>query len=388
MSRNAFRARVGRALVVTIAAGAAIAANAQQTTPPRWRGTVDLTIGGENGTDDATFGSISGITTDAAGRVFVADRQDNQIRVFSPTGALVEKLGRAGSGPLEFKRLATITIGPDGLLWARDEGNSRMLAFNVSKTPFTNARTVPLRNLTGGSRVPPVFETAGIMVDESITFDKKLDAFRPIRQRINSSGEVLRSDTIPVPADAFVGIYKFTKTDKNSIASYTIPQPYGPRWLKAYGPGGLRAEAMSSRYDVKVYGADGRLVRTLQRTVAPIALSPREAKAGEKQLSERLEIQKLARSAVPFGVPSVKSPLEELCWTLDGNLWVQRAVPDGRPSEADVYDANGKWIAVAEWPSRLDIMNRSVVPAIRGRTMFGITRDSSDVESVVRVRFR
>lgn len=380
------------AVLFAVVLGVSIAASAQQPAPPRWRGNVELTIGGEDAADGADFASISGLAVDAAGRIFVADRQDNQIKVFSPSGALVQKFGRAGSGPLEFKRLATITFGPDGLLWARDEGNARMLAFDVTKSPFANARTVPLRNMTGGSRMTPIFESAGIMVDESITFDKKLDAFRPVRQRISSTGDITRADTIPVPGDAFAGIHKFTKVQTNaggtSVSSYTIPQPYGPRWLRAYGPGGLRAEAMSSRYEVHVYGADGRLLRTLRRAVPPVRLSASEAKAAEKQLNERAETHKVARSAIPFGVPSSKAPLEALCWTIDGHLWVQRSVADGRPSEADVYDAAGKWIAVAEWPSKLDAMNQAVTPAIRGQSMLAVTRDSSDVESVVRVRFR
>ncbi|MEO7521828.1 MAG: 6-bladed beta-propeller [Gemmatimonas sp.] len=229
--------RSRRAIAAFISIGGtavALAAHAQQATPPRWRGTIDLTIGGENATDDASFGSVSGLTTDAVGRVFVADRQDNQIRVFAPAGALIEKLGRVGSGPLEFKRLATITIGPDGLLWARDEGNARMLAFNVSTSPFTNARTVPLKTFTGGSRLTPVFESTGIMVDESITFDKKLDAFRPVRLRINGAGDILRADTIPVPEGAFAGVHKVTKVQKDAagntvgVASSSVSQPFGP----------------------------------------------------------------------------------------------------------------------------------------------------------------
>lgn len=378
-----------------IAAAVGIAtAGAQQPAPPRWRGTVDLTIGGENAADGADFASISGLAVDAAGRIFVADRKDNQIRVFSPSGVLVEKLGRVGSGPLEFKRLATITIGPDGLLWARDEGNARMLAFNVTKSPFMNARTVPLKKFTGGSRMPITFESVGVLADESITFDKALDTFRPVRMRINGAGDILRADTIPVPAGANAGMYKETRVEKDAagkemgVSSYMVPQPFGPQWLRAYGPGGQRAEAVGLRYEVKVYGADGRLVRTLQRAIAPVALSPREAKASEKTLNERVEMHKMNRSALPFGVPKTKPAVESLTWTQDGTLWVQRYVADGRPSEADVYDANGRWIAIAEWPSKLELMDQGVVPVIRGMTMVGTTRDSSDVESVVRLRFR
>lgn len=89
-------------------------AQAPQPTPPRWKGAIDLTIGGESAAEGADFGRISGLATDATGRVFVADAQDNQIRVFSATGVLLGKIGRVGSGPLEFKRLRTIAISRTG----------------------------------------------------------------------------------------------------------------------------------------------------------------------------------------------------------------------------------------------------------------------------------
>ncbi|MEO7521829.1 MAG: hypothetical protein ABIW79_08440 [Gemmatimonas sp.] len=148
----------------------------------------------------------------------------------------------------------------------------------------------------------------------------------------------------------------------------------------------MRAEAISSRYEVGVYGADGRLVRTLRRTVPPVRLSAREVKAGETELNDEVRFHKLTRSAIPFGIPTNKPPITTLSWSLDGALWVQRSTADGRPSESDVYDASGKWIAIAEWPSSIGLAAGRYL--MSGKTMLATTRDSSDVESVVRLRFR
>jgi len=365
---------------------------AQQAAPPRWRGTIDLTIGGEDADDDATFGSISGLASDAAGRIYVADRQDHQIRVFSSTGTLVTRLGRKGSGPLEFKRLATIVIGPDRLLWARDEGNARMLAFDVSRIPFRNVRTVPLNQFTGGSQLPITFESEGTLVDETTLHDKKIDGFRPLRLRRAMNGEVIRTDTLAIPAGAFAAVFKVSQIQKDKagreigFAQSYVSQPYGAKWLRAYGPGGVQAEAMSSRYEVRITAADGRLVRTLRRTVAAVPLSTRERTESEGMLDAEVANLKLQRSKLPFGVPASKAPIAQMIWTLDGQLWVERATADGRPHEADVYDTNGRWIAVAEWPRAIEPYDSRVV--ITGRTMVTVASDSSDVESIVRLRFR
>ena len=393
MAHPVLRARARRTLfaITAIVLGVAVA-RAQQATPPRWHGTIDLTIGGEVADDDATFGSVSGLASDAAGRIYVADRQDHQIRVFSPTGTLVTRLGRMGSGPLEFKRLATIVIGPDRLLWARDEGNARMLAFDVSQIPFRNVHTVPLTQFTGGSQLPITFEPDGTLVDETTLHDKTIDGFRPLRLRRAMNGDVTRTDTLAIPAGAFAAVHKVSQIQKDKagreigFAQSYVSQPYGAGWLRAYGPGGVRAEAMSSRYEIRIIAADGRLVRTLRRTVAPVPLSARERTVGEKSLQADVTALRLKRSSLPFGVPALKPPISQMMWTLDGQLWVERAIADGRPHEADVYDTNGRWIAVAEWPSAIDPYASRV--AITGPTMVTVVRDSSDVESVVRLRFR
>jgi hypothetical protein len=75
-----------------------------------------------------------------------------------------------------------------------------------------------------------------------------------------------------------------------------------------------------------------------------------------------------------------------LRWTEEGELWIERSVADGQPREADVYDANGRFIAIAEWPHHVDLIHEFSV--IRGRIAHSVTTDANDLESVVRLRFR
>lgn len=370
------------AVAVTLASVDVANAQAQ---PSRWRGTVDLTIGGADADDDASFGSVSGIAIDGQGRVFVADRQDNQIRVFSATGVFQSRIGRVGSGPLEFKRLATIGFGPDRLLWARDEGNARMLGIDVSASPARGVRNVPLQQFTGGSRLPITFEAEGRLVDESIYFEPASESFRQTRLVRNLQGSVIRTDTLKVPPGADAGVHKITRVQKDAsgkqigMSQGFLWQPFGPQWLRAYGPSGLRAEVVSSRYEVTVFSADGRTLRTLKRSVPPVALSARERRVADSTLRE-------VKSDLPFGVPSAKAPIVGLFWSTDGSLWVERAVPDGAARSTDVYDRAGRLIALAEWPREIDVFNG--YPAITGTTAHVVSRDADGIESVVRLRFR
>lgn len=360
-------------------------AHAQPAPPPRWIGSVDLTIGGETAAEGADFGRISGLALNATGQMFVADIQDSQVRMFSTSGALVNRIGRSGSGPVEYKRLATISIGPDRLLWVRDEGNNRMLALDVTKSPAVNVKTVPLKQMTGGSMLPITFEANGDLVDETIWFDPTQKTFRPLRLRLTQKGDVARVDTLVAPDEALAAMHKIVKMEKGAdgkvsgMSERYFSQPFGPRWLRALGPNGVRADAVGSHYAIRILDNTGKLIRTLSRSVAPVALSAAEHKRADSTI-------KAAQAELPFGVPSAKPVIVAMRYGLDGALWVERSMPDGAPREADVYDASGRWIAIAQWPRAIDAL--SDISVISGKMFIAKAYGDADLERVVRVRFR
>lgn len=362
--------------------------------PPRWRGALALTIGGASVTDEAsTFGDVVGITVDAGGRVFIADGQDQQIRVFSSTGVFVSKIGRKGAGPVEFNGLGNIAFAPDGLLWVRDERNGRFQVLDVRSTPVKFVRTVPLLNHSTGSRQPITFDVAGNVIDEWSFFDAKAKRFRPSRIRLSSAGVSLQTDTLPIPIGADVGEYKIITAQKSATGTVIgtseqrIFQPYGPQWVRAYGAMGARADAVSSRYDVSVYDDRGTLVRHLVRKIPVVPLSSAERAIGEERLKSVTNIAGASAGSLPFGVPRVHPPLVGLAYATDGTLWVERTTADGQPREADLYDTSGRRIATAEWPREFE--------ATRGRTLFvgnrqtcSLALDNDQVQRVVCLRFK
>jgi hypothetical protein len=256
---------------------------------------------------------------------------------------------------------------------------------DVASPPPTRAGVVPLFQLPRGSRAPIVFGPDGKRVEEGCHFDAKTQTIYPVRMTLNADGTVARSDTMQIPAGAFNGVQRVTKMLKDAkgkemgMTQAFLWQPHGPVWLRAYGPGGVRAEVISSRYEVVIYGADGRTVRRLRRVPAPVSLSQREKRSADSVIAE-------AASALPFGVPKSKAPIVGIVWSRDGSLWVERAVVDGAPREADVYDRNGTWIATAEWPREVRLMDG--FPDIRGQVAHVLRLDADDLETVVRLRFR
>lgn len=70
------------------------------------------TIGVEDGSDELIFNRIDGVAITRAGNIVVMDAKANELRVFDRTGKFVERIGRAGGGPGEFRTPAAMVITP------------------------------------------------------------------------------------------------------------------------------------------------------------------------------------------------------------------------------------------------------------------------------------
>ncbi|WP_291162399.1 6-bladed beta-propeller [Gemmatimonas sp. UBA7669] len=77
--------------------------------------------------------AINDLAVDSAGRIYVLERSDQTIRVFSPSGKHLKALGRRGDGPGEFRNARALVVR-SGSLWVLDYGNSRVTAFGLAGT--------------------------------------------------------------------------------------------------------------------------------------------------------------------------------------------------------------------------------------------------------------
>lgn len=69
-------------------------------------------------------------------RLFVADSAAHQIVVLSFDGALLDRLGRRGTGPGEFNFPTNVAVGPEGRLYVSDSLNFRVQVFDPSLEPL------------------------------------------------------------------------------------------------------------------------------------------------------------------------------------------------------------------------------------------------------------
>jgi sugar lactone lactonase YvrE len=112
----------------------------------------------ENLGSDYIFGSVASVALDQGGRIYVADRSDSRIRVYSRDGALVRAIGREGEGPGEFQIPLDLVVAANGDLWVRDL--SRIQRFVPSGRGTIPDSVVRTQTLTGYANTRPVRASA------------------------------------------------------------------------------------------------------------------------------------------------------------------------------------------------------------------------------------
>jgi hypothetical protein len=360
-------------------------------TPPRLRGTADLTIGGEDADPPYSFGKISSLALGADGRIYVADSQDEQIRVYSDAGKFLFAIGRKGGGPGEFAGLASIAFSPDGSLWVRDEGNGRYQSFTIAERDARYKGTLRMLHPSFDFHAPLVFDASGKLIEIGRVNEPNASPYRIVRTTLGPDSRVVRADTIKEPPADSLGVHliRFERTndqkEKVWVTRYFY-EPFPALPVVAHGPNGEIARGVSSRYSVLWSSLQGQRLHFLQREMVPPEPTASERASAQKNLDSQREWAKTVQASLPdFRFPSRKPILTQMQFSNDGELWIERSAASGQPHEADMYDRRGQLVAIAEWTGQ---SMPTFLRAIRGRTMITVATDSNEVERVVRMRFK
>ena len=92
----------------------------------RWGGFLGSGIPGSS---PGSFRVATGVATDSAGHIYVADFENHRVQIFDDEGELLSVFGSQGGGVGEFERPSDIYVGPDGRIFVVDFGNDRIQVF-------------------------------------------------------------------------------------------------------------------------------------------------------------------------------------------------------------------------------------------------------------------
>lgn len=85
---------------------------------------------GSFGTSPGQFRDTRAVATDSVGNLYVADRLNNRVEKFDPSGKLLMEFGTAGSGAGQLSEPCGIAVTSAGNIWVAEMGNKRVQEFN------------------------------------------------------------------------------------------------------------------------------------------------------------------------------------------------------------------------------------------------------------------
>jgi hypothetical protein len=349
---------------------------------PEWTGAVGLGIGRSEGPEPYLLGQISGIEVDAEGRVYVADGQAHEIRVFSPQGEFLHAAGGSGAGPGELSRPCCLALDPEGHLWVRDTGNGRYNQYRpeTGALVWVGQRGMAHGDPNFGART--TFGPDGLLVDVGNRADPATSQRQIIRHHTDAAGAVVREEAIATPGLDELGAFTVERRTPEERSTFYFYPPFGPSHLVAHGPGGGWAEALGSAYEVRWYGPGGEarpVIRVPGARGAPVGESERAA--AEERTRQQLEGAGVNPSEARFRTPERKPPLVGLHLDTEGRLWVQRSVTEGEASRAEIFGTDGRLVARATWPAGISFVNG----VLRGDHAWGTSRTTDGAPMVVRI---
>jgi len=296
-------------------------------------------IGVELGDSNYIFGSIEGLGFTGEGNIAVLDRVSADIRVYSPDGRMLRRIGGRGSGPGEMYNPISFFIFPDGRFGAMDPWKSGLLTFSSQG------------------------EYLGMAMD--------LSQNAPIFPRVvdDSSFIALKTELIPNPGSVpeiavFVGLFHmstepsvtyFREVMSMDLATFAdVAQKY----LLAF-PFQVDTERRllyiapfsGTDYVIERYSLEGELLGTMELEVESVPLTDEEIRLEEMYISQKLA--SLEGGDPDYNIELIdpidhRIPVTDLEIGPEGNLWARRGTED--EPFFDVWSSDGELIGSVVMP--------------------------------------
>jgi hypothetical protein len=284
-----------------------------------WGGTARLveeaSIGVESGPEEYMFGQISALyATDD--EIYVLDNSASKVRVYDLEGNHLRSFGRKGQGPGELGRYAVdIAVGPDGHVFVGDRINRRV---NVYSPEGVALDQIPFSGETACCNPRFVFADGG-------------GVWMPVRGATDSDSGVVRNGARihtgdgPIGETLWLPELEYDRRVVRTASGEEYEQvPFAARLVWAIGHDGSLIVGASDRYEFQIVHPDRRT------TVVERTWDPTPVGADEADYWRRMTIALLGNQASSWNgenIPDHKPAYDFIIPTLSGELWLMRFGP-------------------------------------------------------------
>ncbi|MFL5383033.1 MAG: 6-bladed beta-propeller [Longimicrobiaceae bacterium] len=362
-----------RAGFALLAAAVATSCGRDAPAPPALHG-IYRPVRVANSPSSADLMGVNGLDVDSRGNVYVADRS-SQLLVFSPSGAVIRKLGRKGQGPGEFDWLQSVHVLPGDSVYAFDSGLSRVTVFGPRSDRAAYSVNVGTSAMLFPYWVHPASSTRSIFAAYRAAFGDgdgrgAHGHRREVLRILNPDGSVQRDSLVSFTESEMLFLH-------GAVEGVTY-NPFGRQPVFAAGGGDRVYAAWTGALDVGVYSPDGRRVATIRPAVA---VTPRPITARDRDSV----VAALGRTVPPAAVRRAFAEVGSESWPLfremvvddAGRVWLGLLGRHGEPVHWTAFDASGARVASMDLPENVSLR------VLRGRRAYGVELDADDVPRVV-----
>jgi hypothetical protein len=330
--------------------------------------TVGVRIGVVEGEEEYVFGNITGVAVGRDRRIYVADGQALEIRVFSPEGRFEFRFGRAGEGPGEFRSVDAVRIDPRGRVLVRDPRLLRLSRFSPAgefETSFRLER--PYIQLSGRGTL--WVDGQGRIYDETdLGRSGDVDSIGVISY--TEDGELLDTALI------HVGLARQILMRRGGMPQVGMPIPFSPALRLGVDRAGNVIAGLGGEYRLAVVTAAGDTTRIASREVEERPL-PSWIDDTVQARIQWLKEWAGGGEVDAFDLPPHQPYFTSLVVDALGCWWVGR---EGNPrvssGEYDVFAPSGEYLGSVQVP-------RVFIYEIGEDFIAGMSTDSLDVDRAV-----
>ena len=324
-----------------------------------WRLEEDLLIGSLEGSGPEAFGEIAALDVDRHGRIYVLERQAQEIRVFDSAGTYLRTIGAEGEGPGELTGAFGLAVDGFDRLWVPDAGNARIT----------------------------VFDSAGLVAADH---QRSLGVVNPFIGGVDTSGTYW--DVAPYFDDPRVHFYFVQLDSITGVFDSVPPVVYTPIVERVPRSVFLLRPRLTLEFDPSGYiwfgsTGDSRLIQRslLGDTVRIIEWNSRRVPVSPAEREViHAEMQELPFPVDPALIPALKPAFNRIVIGDEGHIFV--SVPGTAGEEGklvDVFRPDGLYLGRLTSPVALEWM---IPPRFTASHMLGVTLDELGVAYVVRCR--
>lgn len=322
-----------------------------------WRLEPELTLGSVEGEGADVFGTVAAFEVGQDGRIYIVDRQANELRIFGPDGAHLTTVGRAGGGPGEYTQANGVEwLTPDSLIVIDQQGGRYSILTPDGEYVRFVRRALPFYGwvFVGFVRDRTVYEqfSVGDRPDDPrpAYLGTRLDEVSPAAATNveDPTTPVLAGakDTVLLPEYSFPRVEAFSVRSSRGGMSMSVPFAPGVRYQVDPAGNLWHGWAGEPRLFRSTFAGDTTLEIVL--AIEPLPVTDAELEQWRQGAGVQRFVE-LGGDLDMSRIPRTKPYFEGITVAGDGHLWL--SVP-GAPDEAHfiVLDPDGRYLGQMHIP--------------------------------------